>query len=63
MYWQLVLKKNPEQFLGSVADVSGIIRIAVTGRKNTPDLFYICKLLGANEVQNRIQSAMELLSN
>ncbi len=56
-------KKNPELFLGSVADVSGIIRVAVTGRKNTPDLFYICKLLGANEVRNRIQSAMELLSN
>lgn len=54
-------KKNPEQYKGSVADVSGIIRVAVTTKKNTPDLFEIMKLLGKNEVNARIDHFISLL--
>lgn len=55
-------KKNPENFKGSVADVSGIIRVAETTRKNTPDLYYIMFLLGQEEVEKRIKRVILLLS-
>lgn len=55
-------KKNPENFKGSVADVSGIIRVAETTRKNTPDLYYIMSLLGQEEVEKRMKRAISLLS-
>ena len=47
-------KKNPQNFAGSVADISTIIRLKLTGRKNTPDLYEIAKLLGKEEVVNRL---------
>lgn len=55
-------KKNPENFKGSVADVSGIIRVAETTRKNTPDLYYIMSLLGQEEVEKRMKRVISLLS-
>ncbi len=55
-------KKNPENFKGSVADISGIIRVAVTTRKNTPDLYYIMSLLGEEEVKQRIERVISLLN-
>ncbi len=54
-------KKNPDLFKGHVGDVSTIIRIAVTGRRNTPDLFEIMKLLGKAEVINRIDGMINAL--
>ena len=47
-------KQNPESFKGHVGDVSTVIRLAVTGRKNTPDLCSIMKLLGKAEVIKRL---------
>lgn len=47
-------KQNPEKFKGHVGDVSTVIRLAVTGRKNTPDLYSIMKLLGKDEVVKRL---------
>ncbi len=55
-------KKTPEKYKGSVADVSGIIRVAITSKKNTPDLYEIMKLLGKQEVVNRINHLTKLLS-
>ena len=49
-------KQNPENFKGHVGDVSTVIRLAVTGRKNTPDLYSIMKLLGKDEVVKRLSS-------
>ena len=51
-----VYKQNPENFKGHVGDVSTVIRLAVTGRKNTPDLYSIMKLLGKEEVVKRLSS-------
>ena len=44
-----------------MADVSGIIRVALTTKKNTPDLYELAKLLGQKEVLNRLNSAIEKL--
>ncbi len=46
-------KKNPESFKGHVGDVSSVIRIALTGRKNTPDLYEILKNLGKERIEKR----------
>lgn len=52
-------KKNPDAFKGHVGDVSTVIRIAVTGRRNTPDLWAIMSLLGEDKVKARLSEAME----
>ena len=51
-------KKNPDAFKGHVGDVSTVIRIAVTGRRNTPDLYSIMQLLGNDEVKARLNDAI-----
>lgn len=54
-------KKNPDAFKGHVGDVSTVIRLAVTGRKNTPDLCSIMKLLGKETVTARINEIIKSL--
>ena len=49
-------KADPSAFKGSVTDVSNLIRIAITGRANSPDLCTICKLLGEDRVRARATS-------
>ncbi|MBR6786049.1 MAG: glutamate--tRNA ligase [Clostridia bacterium] len=51
-------KKNPEAFKGHVGDVSTVIRIALTSRKNTPDLYSIMQLLGVDEIKARLTEAV-----
>ncbi len=51
-------KKNPDAFKGHVGDVSTVIRLAVTGRKNTPDLYAIMSLLGEEKVKERLADAI-----
>lgn len=55
-------KKNPDAFKGHVGDVSTIIRLAVTGRTNTPDLHAILGILGYDTVKSRINNAINVLS-
>lgn len=52
-------KAEPEKFAGHVGDVSTIIRVALTGRTNTPDLFAITALLGDDTVKARLNSALK----
>ncbi len=54
-------KKTPEAFKGHVGDVSGVIRMAVTSRSNTPDLCAIMQLLGKDEVTARLNNAISAL--
>lgn len=55
-------KKNPDAYKGHVGDVSTVIRLAVTGRRNTPDLHSIMSLLGKDRVIARLKSAAEAFS-
>ncbi len=52
-------KKNPDAFKGHVGDVSTVIRVAVTGRRNTPDLWAIMSLLGEDKVKARLSEALD----
>ena len=51
-------KQNPDAFKGHVGDVSTVIRVAITSRTNTPDLYYILQILGVDEVMRRIDDAI-----
>ena len=51
-------KANPEQFKGNVSDIAEIVRIAVTGRANTPDLWSIVHVMGEGQMKDRIKKAM-----
>lgn len=48
-------KKNPEQYKGPVGDISMVLRVAVCGRTNAPDLYSVMKLLGADKVRERLE--------
>lgn len=54
-------KKTPELFKGHVGDVSTVIRLAVTSRRNTPDLCSIMNLLGKEKVSERINNVIKTL--
>ena len=51
-------KAEPEKFAGHIGDVSTVIRVALTGRTNTPDLFAITALLGEETVKARLEKAL-----
>ena len=54
-------KKNPELFKGNVSDIATVIRVALTSKTNTPDLYEIMLLLGLDEIKNRIDKCIESL--
>lgn len=54
-------KANKEAYKGSAGDLSTILRLAVTGRRNTPDLCSIMQVLGYDECIKRIDSAIKEL--
>lgn len=49
-------KENPDNFKGSVADISNIIRGALTTKNTTPDLYEIMHLLGKERIINRFNN-------
>ena len=49
-------KADPTAFKGSVADVSGFLRLAVTGKLNAPDLYTVMQLLGQERVFARLDA-------
>ena len=46
-------KETPEKFKGNVADVSTVLRVSLTTKSMTPDLYDIMKLLGKDRINNR----------
>lgn len=49
-------KKNPDQYKGHVGDVSTVIRIAVMGRSQSPDIWEIQQILGEERTRQRISA-------
>lgn len=46
-------KKNPENFKGNVADISTALRVSLTSKSMTPDLYEIMQILGKDRIINR----------
>lgn len=51
-------KAEPEAYKGHAGDLSTVLRIAITGRRNTPDLCSIMQVLGKEECTKRINTAI-----
>jgi len=51
-------KADPDAWKGHVGDVSGAIRMAVTGRENTPDLWAVMRVLGEERVRGRLTQGL-----
>ena len=54
-------KENPAAFGGSLADVSMFLRVAVTGKLNSPDMYAAMQVLGADRVLARIDAMLNTL--
>jgi len=48
-------KQNPDAFKGSIADVTGFIRVALTNKQNTPDIYAIMQVLGEDKTKERLE--------
>ena len=53
-------KENPDKYKGNVADISTVIRVALTSRSMTPDLYEIMRLLGKDRIKERITKIEQL---
>ena len=49
-------KENPQKFKGNIADVSTVLRVSLTTKGATPDLYEIMRLLGKERIEKRYQS-------
>ena len=54
-------KESPASYKGSVADISMFLRVAVTGRLNSPDMYSVMQILGKDRVISRIQNKINTL--
>ena len=46
-------KENPNNYKGNIADVSNVLRVSLTTKSMTPDLYEIMKLLGKERMEKR----------
>ena len=52
-------KANPGKYKAHVGDVSTVLRVALTSRTNTPDMYEIMKVLGKDRVEKRLEKQIE----
>ena len=50
-------KANPDAYKAHVGDVSTVLRVALTGRTNTPDMYEIMEVLGKDSIEKRFEVA------
>lgn len=55
-------KNEPEKYKGHVGDVSCVIRVALTGRRNSPDIWCIQQVLGDKKTRERIVKEYEKMA-
>jgi len=54
-------KKDPDRYIGHVGDFAEIVRVAVSGRRNTPNFYYVLRILGLDKIRERIYHTISLL--
>lgn len=55
-------KKNPGNYRGNVGDVAMVLRIALTNRANTPDLYDVIQVMGFDRSLSRLEKFIETLN-
>jgi len=53
-------KQNPDGYKGSIADVTGFIRVALTNKQNTPDIYAIMQVLGKTRTCERLEKVLNV---
>lgn len=48
-------KLNPDNYKGNIADISNVLRVALTTKATTPDLYQIMKILGPDTIKKRFE--------
>ncbi|MCR4911187.1 MAG: glutamate--tRNA ligase [Bacilli bacterium] len=51
-------KQNPDMYKGTVGDIAEFIRLSLTLRKNSPNLYYVMKILGREECDRRFHQVI-----
>ena len=54
-------KANPDKYKAHVGDVSTVLRVALTARTNTPDMYEIMNVFGKDRIQERFETAIKNL--
>ncbi len=49
------LKANPEKYRGSIAEITKIFRVLLTGKTQTPDLYEIMQVMGNARIMRRLK--------
>ena len=52
-------KENPDNYKGNITDISMVIRVALTSKSMTPDLYDIMRLLGTDRMKKRVEMALQ----
>ena len=52
-------KENPDDYKGSITDISMVLRVALTSKSMTPDLYDIMRLLGIERMKKRVEMALQ----
>ncbi|MBQ2720818.1 MAG: glutamate--tRNA ligase, partial [Clostridia bacterium] len=52
-------KKNPDAFKGHVGDIAMMLRVALTGKQVSPDTFAVIRILGKDEMTNRLKKCID----
>ena len=51
-------KANPENYKGNISDVSNVIRVALTGRQMSPDMYEIMQVMGKEATIKRLNMSL-----
>ena len=57
-----IYKQNKELYLGSVNDIAEMVRIALTTSKQSPNIYYVLRILKTEEIKRRINVSIDILS-
>ena len=53
-------KANPDQYKGMISDVAGAVRVALTHRTNSPDIYTIMQIIGEEKTRNRFDKFLSI---
>jgi glutamyl-tRNA synthetase len=51
-------KANPQAFKGNIGDVTMVLRVAIAGSRQSPDLYEVMQILGVERVEKRLRRAL-----
>ncbi len=56
-------KANPENYIGMIADVAEVLRVALALKKSTPNFYLIQKIMGPVRIKQRISQVFDIIKN